>query len=215
MTRKYDEIANKVYEYGSKMIGDDFTVTVNGYSLGGALSMLFGFYASTDERLTKNGPVKIFTYGAPYMGGHTFADAFRHQEKSRKVQCARFYNNNDIVAHIPINVKMTKRGSPFVPVGIDVKLFPVPGHVSCRGCRSPRFKYNEKQPPVKAYFSALRMNCFLNTTWPWKIKPTHGLPELQKRLVMAVQVAKEAEDPLLHRTLDELYDALVYKKNSE
>lgn len=215
MTRKYDEIANKVYEYGSKMIGDDFTVTVNGYSLGGALSMLFGFYSSTDERFTKNGPVKIFTYGAPYMGGHTFADAFRHQEKSGKVQCARFYNNNDIVAHLPVNVKITKRGSPFVPVGIDVKLYPVPGHVSCRGCRSPRFKYNEKQHPVKAYFAALRMNCFLNMTWPWKIQPTHSLPELQKRLVMAVQVAKQAEDFLLHRTLDELYDELVYKKNSE
>ena len=95
-SRKYDEIANKAYEYGSKMIGDDFTVTVNGYSLGGAMSMLFGFYASNDERFTKNGPVKIFTYGAPYVGGHTFADAFRYQETARKVQCARFYNSNDI-----------------------------------------------------------------------------------------------------------------------
>ena len=48
-TRKYDEIASKVYEYGTKLIGNDFTVTVNGYSLGGALSVLFGFYASTGE----------------------------------------------------------------------------------------------------------------------------------------------------------------------
>ena len=215
MTRKYDEIANKVYEYGSKMIGDDFTVTVNGYSLGGALSMLFGFYSSTDERFTRNGPVKIFTYGAPYMGGHTFADAFRHQEKSRKVQCARFYNNNDVVAHLPVNVKITKRGSPFVPVGVDVKLYPVPGQVTCRGFRSPHFNYNKKQPPVKAYLTALRMNCFLNMTWPWNIQPTHALPELQKRLLMAVQQAKEADDPLLHRTLDDLYEALVYKKTSE
>ena len=95
-TRKYDEIANKVYEYGNKMIGDDFTVTVNGYSLGGALSVLFGFYASTDERFTKNGPVKIFSYGMPYAVSHTFADAFRQQERSKKVQHARFYNSNDI-----------------------------------------------------------------------------------------------------------------------
>jgi hypothetical protein len=104
MTRKYDEIANKVYEYGSKMIGEDFTVTVNGYSLGGALSVLFGFYSSTDERFTKNGPVKIFTYGGPYVAGHTFADAFRHQEKLRKVQCARFYNSNDIGKYFHDNV---------------------------------------------------------------------------------------------------------------
>mmetsp|Transcript_1989 Transcript_1989/g.2939 ORF Transcript_1989/g.2939 Transcript_1989/m.2939 type:complete len:902 (-) Transcript_1989:66-2771(-) len=212
-TCKYDEIANKVYEYGSKMIGEDFTVTVNGYSLGGSLSMLFGFYASTDERFTKNGPVKIFTYGAPYMGGHTFGDAFRHQERSRKVQCARFFNNNDVVAHLPVNIKMTKRGSPFMPVGIDVKLHPARGQISCFGNKSPAFKYNKKLPPVKSYFAALKLNCFLNMTWPWKIQPTHALPELQKRLVMAVQLAKNAEDPLLHKTLDELYDELVFKKS--
>jgi len=214
-TNKYDEIASKVYEYGSKIIGSDFTVTANGYSLGGALSMLFGFYASTDERFTKNGPVKIFTYGAPYMGGHTFGDAFRHQERSRKVQCARFFNNNDIVAHLPFNIKITKRGSPFVPLGIDVKLYPVRGQVSCWGSRSPCFKYNKKLSPVKAYFAALKQNALLNTTWPWNIQPTHGLPELQKRLVIAVQVAKNTEDPLLHKTLDELYDELVFKENSE
>ena len=78
------------------MIGSDFTVTVNGYSLGGALSVLFGFYASNDERFTSNGPVKIFSYGMPYAVSHTFADAFRHQEVSRKLQHARFYNSNDI-----------------------------------------------------------------------------------------------------------------------
>ena len=216
MTRKYDEIANKVYEYGSQMIGEDFTVTVNGYSLGGALSTLFGFYASTDERFTKNGPVKIFTYGAPYTGGHTYGDAFRHQERSRKVQCARFYNHHDVVAHLPINIQITKRGSPFVPLGIDIKLYPAPGQVSCFGCKAPSFRYNEKLPPVKAYLNALKRNCLLNMTWPWKIRSMHGLDELQKRLVMAVQVAKKAEDqneePFLHKTLDELYDALLYQK---
>lgn len=95
-TTKYDEIASKVYEYGNKMIGGDFTVTVNGYSLGGALSQLFGFFASCDDRFTRNGPIKIFSYGAPYVGGHAFADAFRHQERIRKLQHARFYNSNDI-----------------------------------------------------------------------------------------------------------------------
>eukprot|EP00986_Skeletonema_menzelii_P004169 scaffold1395_cov127-Skeletonema_menzelii.AAC.3 len=214
-TTKYDEIANKVYEYGSKMIGDDFTVSVNGYSLGGALSLLFGFYASTDERFTKNGPVKIFTYGAPYIGGHTFADAFRYQECARKVLFARFHNNNDLFAHIPPNVKPTRRGTPYAHAGVDVKLFPVPGRVSCRGSRSPAVKYNRKLPPVKAYFDGLKKNILLNTTWPWKMNATHGLPELQQRLAMAVQLANDAEDNLLHKTLEELYDELVFKKNSE
>jgi hypothetical protein len=78
------------------MIGSDFTVVVNGYSLGGALSLLFGFFASTDNRFTRNGPVKIFTYGMPLMACNSFADAFRHQEKTRKVQHARFYNDGDV-----------------------------------------------------------------------------------------------------------------------
>ena len=38
------------------MIGSDFTVAVNGFSLGGALSLLFGFFASTDKPFTQNGP---------------------------------------------------------------------------------------------------------------------------------------------------------------
>ena len=107
-TRKYDEIANKAYEYGSSMIGNDFNVCINGYSLGGGLGVLFGFHASTDERLTRNGPIKIFTYGMPYIASHAFADAFRHQERSKKVQHARIYNSNDIVAHIPFNLRPTK-----------------------------------------------------------------------------------------------------------
>ena len=156
-----------------------------------------------------------FHVRAPYVGGHAFADAFRHQEGARKVQCARFYNSNDVVAHLPVNVKTSKRGSTYTHVGVDVKLYPVPGQVSCRGSRSPFFKYNRKLPPGKAYSEALKKNCFLNMTWPWKIQPTHALPELQKRLVQAVQLAKDTEDHLLHKTLDELYDELAFEKNSE
>jgi len=86
----------KVCEYGNKMIGSEFSVIVNGLSLGGGLGLLFGFYASTDERLTRISPVKIFTYGMPLIATNSFADAFRHQEMSRKVQHARFYNHNDV-----------------------------------------------------------------------------------------------------------------------
>jgi hypothetical protein len=215
-TRKYDEIANKAYEYGHKMIGSDFTVTVNGYSLGGALSLLFGFYASTDDRFTQNGPVKIFSYGAPYAVSNAFADAFRYQEKNRKVQHARFYNSNDIVAHLPFNVKPTKRGSQFVHVGIDVKLYPVPGKVSVWGSRYPRFHYNEQQSPLAAYWRALKLNSLLNMPFPWLIKNKHGLPELQARIARAILVAESAETrkyPFLRKTLDEAYEAMVHKKD--
>lgn len=49
-TCKYDEIANRLHSYGMKEIGPDYKVFVTGHSLGGALSTLFGFFASTDER---------------------------------------------------------------------------------------------------------------------------------------------------------------------
>mmetsp|Transcript_32179 Transcript_32179/g.67634 ORF Transcript_32179/g.67634 Transcript_32179/m.67634 type:complete len:860 (+) Transcript_32179:190-2769(+) len=214
-TRKYDEIANKVFEYGNKMIGSDFTVTVNGYSLGGALSVLFGFYASSDDRFTQNGPVKIFSYGMPYAVSHTFADAFRHQERKRKVQHARFYNSNDLVAHMPFNMKTTSRGSNFVHVGIDVKLYPVPGVVSPYGSRYPRLRYNDRQSAMCAYWRAIKMNSFLNMPFPWQIRHKHGLPELQKRIARAILVAETAKTtkiPFLRSTLDEAYEAMVYKK---
>lgn len=214
-TRKYDEIANKVYEYGNKMIGSDFTVTVNGYSLGGALSLLFGFYASTDDRFTQNGPVKVFSYGMPYAVSHSFADAFRHQERNRKVQHARFYNSNDLVAHLPFNAKLTKRGSNFVHVGIDVKLYSVPGLASLWGGRYPRFRYNDRQSAIAAYWRAIKLNSLVNMPFPWQVKNMHGLPELQKRIARAILITEEAKvarNPFLRRTLDEVYEDMVYKK---
>jgi len=80
-TTKYDEIANLAHKYGIERIGEDYQLVVTGHSLGGALSTLFGFFSSTDKRFTKNGPVKVFNFGSPYVGGHYFADAFRHQEQ--------------------------------------------------------------------------------------------------------------------------------------
>lgn len=80
-TTKYDEIANMAHRYGLERIGEGYRLVVTGHSLGGALSTVFGFFASADKRFTRNGPVKIFNYGSPYVGGHTFADSFRYQEQ--------------------------------------------------------------------------------------------------------------------------------------
>jgi len=35
------------------------------------------------------------TFGSPMVGGHAFADSFRHQEKTGKLQYARFINARD------------------------------------------------------------------------------------------------------------------------
>ena len=227
------------------MIGSDFTVAVNGFSLGGALSLLFGFFASTDKRFTQNGPVQIFTYGMPLMASNAFADAFRHQEKSRKVQHARFYNSNDVgealctltvltklglflklnhflsvrvdaVPHVPLNLKPTKRGSRLVHVGIDVKLYPAPRFVSFRGNRHPHIHYTDQESAMGAYWRALKNNVILIMPFPWRIKRLHALPEHRKRLARAMSKAEadkvKATKPFLHSTLDEAYDAMVYRK---
>lgn len=62
-TKKYDEIANLAYKYGKERIGEEFQLVVNGHSLGGALSTVFSFFASADDRFTKMGPVKCFNFG--------------------------------------------------------------------------------------------------------------------------------------------------------
>jgi predicted lipase len=107
-TKKYDEVANMAHKYGLERIGEDYSLAVVGHSLGAALSTVFSFFASTDERFTRNGPIQVFTFGSPYVGGHTFADSFMHQEASGKLMYARFYNNNDFVAHAPANFGITK-----------------------------------------------------------------------------------------------------------
>lgn len=81
---------------------EQFESILSQISLTRKLGLLFGFFASTDERLTRISPVKIFTYGMPLMATNSFADAFRHQEMSHKLQHARFYNHNDVGEYILI-----------------------------------------------------------------------------------------------------------------
>jgi predicted lipase len=83
-TTKYDEITSKLAHY-LNLIGEDTTVTVTGHSLGAALATVFSFYASTEERFTRNGAIETVTFGAPFVGGFKFAEAVRHQEDTGKL----------------------------------------------------------------------------------------------------------------------------------
>ena len=71
---------------------------------------------------------------------------------------------------------------------------------------------------MAAYWRAVKLNSFLNMPFPWQIKSTHGLPELQKRIARATLIAEAAKAkrktkyPFLRCTLDEAYEAMVYKK---
>uniref|UniRef100_A0A7S4HXS5 Fungal lipase-type domain-containing protein n=1 Tax=Odontella aurita TaxID=265563 RepID=A0A7S4HXS5_9STRA len=100
-TTKYDEITNVLHHFGSQL--GDYKVVVTGHSLGGALTILFSLWASADERFTKNGPIKMFTFGNPFVAGQSFLHTFRHQEQRGKLQLARFYNERDAVVFMPIS----------------------------------------------------------------------------------------------------------------
>jgi hypothetical protein len=107
-TTKYDEIVNLAHQYGINRIGEDYQLAVTGHSLGAALSTVFCLFASTDDRFTRNGPIKVISFGSPMIGCNDFADCFRYQEERGKIMYARFYNSNDLVAYLPTNFTVTK-----------------------------------------------------------------------------------------------------------
>ena len=82
----------------------------------GALATLFGFYAASNREITKfgGGPVTVFSYEAPRVGGGDFRRAFKFLEQRGKLRHARFHVQGDKVPEIPIG--------RYKHVGIDVHL---------------------------------------------------------------------------------------------
>eukprot|EP00956_Cyclotella_meneghiniana_P032210 scaffold87397_cov70-Cyclotella_meneghiniana.AAC.21 len=58
-TTKYHQIAEVAHRIGSENFGEDYRLVVCGHSLGAALSTVFSFWASTDDRFTRNGPLQM------------------------------------------------------------------------------------------------------------------------------------------------------------
>jgi len=208
-TTKYDEIANLVHKYGMDRIGPDYNLFVTGHSLGGALTHLFCFFASMDERFTKNGPVRAIAFASPYMGGHSWGDAVRHQERTKKLQLVQCRNNNDAIPRIPLNFVIGRRGPLWRHVGIGVTL-----------PSAPRFGFKWK--PMVHYWGkenscfdstmhGYRRNIIFHLTWlrPWLFDRSHKLEELQDRLIYGELNSKPGGCfYLLKSTLDELYEKL-------
>jgi len=211
-TRKFDEIANILHHYGSKF-GGDYSLVVTGYSLGGALSTIFGLYASTDEKFTSTGPIQIYTFGCPYVGGTAFFETFRHQERKEKLQLVRFFNKRDGVTHLPVSWT-----GEYQHVGISVRLpkvrsrlvrYLVPEPI-------PDIRYPKDTNRIGFYLRALKENYFFNMPLPWKIRETHGLNELQMRMLRARVLSENGQRfPLHNMSLSDLYDALVFEDEDD
>ena len=208
-TTKYDEICNLVHKYGIDRIGPDYGMYVTGHSLGGALANLFCFFASTDERFTKYGPVKAIGFACPYMGGHSWADAFRHQERQKKLQLVIVRNSNDVVPRMPPNFALGRRGPLWRHVGVNVTLPTLPRF---GGKWKPFVHYWGKE---KSFWSSTmhlyRRNFIFHAPWlhPWNLSAVHTLFELQDRLIYGEMNTKEdGEFQLFNCSVDELYDRL-------
>lgn len=93
----------------------DYPIYVSGHSLGGALATLFGFYACQDPALTRNGPVRVYTFAAPPVGDGDFLKIFRHLEECGKIRLARIHNVDDPV---PSAFALTK----YTHVGLGIVL---------------------------------------------------------------------------------------------
>jgi len=211
-TSKYDEIASKVEQY-AKVIGEDYKIVVTGYSLGAALGTLFSFYASVEERFTKNAPVKFISFGGPYVGAFAFGDAFRYQEQKRKIMYARFHNERDIVTHGPnLNLGWSSRGARHVHVGLSVKL---PRQKFCEQLcfccnKGPRISYVKSEGNFfQSYLRAVKNNYIWNSALPWQIRNMHTLNEHQDRILHG---RAHHWNPLLDMSLEELYETLVFSK---
>jgi len=200
---KYDEIASKVDFYG-KRISENYRVIVTGHSLGGALSTIFSFFASMEERFTRLKPIQVVTFGCPKVAAYQLADAIRHQEDAGKLQVARFHNVKDAISHVPpILWRCSKRGAAYYHVGLDITL-PLIRNPLFSVCGQPRplVKFRDPETYWRSYRRQLREFYFFNLPLRvWMLANHHTLREHQRRLLLA-----DFESPLVNYSLEELYD---------
>jgi hypothetical protein len=207
-TTKYSEIASLAHKYGIEKIGKDYKLFVTGHSLGGALTNFFCFFASTEERFTRNGPVQAIAFAGPYCGGHSFADSFRHQERMKKLQFIRVANNNDMVPRLPTNFRIGRRGCRWRHVGIGVTMPRVPWF----GKWKPLMHYyGKEQSWIGSTIHGYQRNVLFHAPLlrPWRISKMHTLFELQDRLMYGEMHSNPGGDfTMLNQTMDELYKGL-------
>jgi len=210
-TTKYDEISEKVHQYGMHMIGDEYQVTVTGHSLGGALATLFSFYASCDERFTRNAPIQVVTFGCPYICGYSMAHAIRHQEDVVKFRYVRVHNVRDGFPHLPpVIFQFTKYGALYHHVGIDVTLPMIRKNLlKVLPDRQAKVSYTRELLPIFSWLRQARDYYFWSTPFrPWKISLMHTLVEHQERLLKI----QEKNTPLIYMNLDKVYEIVRSQK---
>jgi Lipase (class 3) len=152
--------------------------------------------------------VKAVAFAGPYCGGHSFSDAFRHQERSGKLMFCRVHNNNDPVPYMPFNFRIGGRGCMWRHIGLGVVLPPIPMFRRWK----PRVTYfGKEQSWLSSTCRAYRNNLLFHFPWwqAWNFAKMHTLFELQDRLMYGTDQEKAGGDfRLLTKTFEELYEEL-------
>merc|ERR1711862_229505 len=159
---------------------------------------------------------KILNFGSPYVGDRSFADAFRYQERTFKLQFARFQNTGGIFPRIPFNFIPETRGSRFQHVGIGIKLKSIPcfkclvSHMKTNKFVTYVHEYND-QTFLQSWGRPLKNSALLDPALPWRYRRNHTLDGHQLRLLFWRQFLDIEDDALLRKTLEDIYDEIVFQ----
>ena len=89
----------KIYQLIIKTLNNqnlkDYIIYVSGHSLGGSLSILFGFLSS----YVYNNKFIIITFGSSKVGNNVFKQKFN---KINNLLCYNYYNSYDYIFHLPL-----------------------------------------------------------------------------------------------------------------
>ena len=165
-------------------------------SMGGALAVLFAFYASLDIRFAqRNNPVCVYTFAAAIPGRISFAKAFQHQERTGLIQHLRIANEEDIV---PLAHPQSIRS--FAHTGISLIL-----HHDEKLNVLPSFKYVSDPSWWYSWGANLQTNILLNFPWlsPLAVGFYHGCDTYAKRIEQVKAYLTELGFQQL--TLNDLY----------
>lgn len=107
---KLDAILRKAHQVGQMLLQCDkckgathYQLNVMGHSLGGALSMIFGFYVAARARSTSSLPleitglIRVYTFESPMSVDETFGRAFMYLKESPTILLACFRNSGDMI----------------------------------------------------------------------------------------------------------------------
>jgi hypothetical protein len=90
------KLYNNIITFLKTLKINDYMIYYSGYSLGGNMSVLFGYFSS--YVFTKN-KIIIVTFGGSKVGNNHFKESFNNV---KNIICYRFCNENDIITQLPL-----------------------------------------------------------------------------------------------------------------